>query len=133
MIDLFKPESLVEKKSRLFSIVVVGVVSILAVPVILPHVLHGFHFAHILLHIGGITLAAFIAILATFAYTKLKTKRLLLSAIAFNTFIGAEVVLLVETTWPSMYYLGTMSLQEIGHLLTFATLGLLASGVFRND
>jgi hypothetical protein len=133
LIDLFRPESIVEKKSRLFSAVVVGVVSILAIPVILPHILHGFHFAHILLHIGGITLAVFIAILATFAYTKLKTKRLLFSAIAFNIFISAEVVLLMETTWPSFYYLGDMSLQEIGHLLTFATLGLLALGVFRND
>ena len=112
---------------------VFGVVSILAIPVILPHILHGLHFAHILLHIGGTTLAVFIAILATFAYTKLKTKRLLLSAIAFNTFISAEAVLLVETTWPGMYYLGTMSLQEIGHLLTFITLGLLALGVFRHD
>lgn len=133
MIDLFRPESIVEKKSRLFSVIIVGVVSILAIPVILPHILHGFHFAHILLHIGGITLAVFIAILATFAYTKLKTKRLLLSAIAFNIFIGAEVLLLMEATWPSFYYLGDMSLQEIGHILTFTTLGLLALGVFRND
>lgn len=133
MITLFKPENLVEKKSRLFTIVVAGVVSILAVPVILPHILHGFHFAHILLHIGGLTLAAFIAILATFAYVKLKTKRLLLSAIAFNTFISAEVILLIETTWPGTYFLGNWSLQEIGHLLTFSTLGLLALGVFRND
>ena len=133
MIELFKPGNLVEKKSRLFSIVVIGVVSILAIPVILPHILHGFHFAHILLHVGGITLAVFIAILATFAYVKLKTKRLLISAIAFHTFISAEVVLLVETTWPSTYFLGNWSLQEIGHLLTFATLGLLALGVFRND
>ena len=133
MNELFRPENLVERKSRLFSIVVVGVVSILALPVILPHILHGFHFAHILLHIGGITLAVFIAILATFAYTKLKTKRLLLSAFAFHTFISAEVVLLVDTTWPSTFYLGTMSLQEMGHLLTLTTLGLLALGVFRHD
>jgi hypothetical protein len=26
-----------------------------------------------------------------------------------------------------------MPLSEVGHLLTFATLGLLALGVFRND
>jgi hypothetical protein len=95
--------------------------------------LHGFHIAHIFLHIGGITLAVFITILAGIAYSRLRTKRLLLSAIAFANFIAAEFVLLIDTTWPSAYDLGDMPLSEVGHLLTFATLGLLALGVFRND
>ena len=130
---MFRPQAIVEKKSTLFSVVVIGVVAILAVPVIVPHLLHGYHMIHIFLHIGGITLAVFITILATLAYANLKTKRLLLSAIAFGTFIGAETVLLVDATWPTLYYLGDMSLLELGHLLTFSTLGLLALGVFRND
>jgi hypothetical protein len=53
--------------------------------------------------------------------------------VAFATFIGAEIVMLVDTTWPSLYDLGEMPLFEVGHLLTFTTLGLLALGVFRND
>jgi len=130
---LFRPESLIEKKSALFSIVVTGVIAILALPVILPHLLHGFHLAHIFLHIGGITLAVFITLLATIAYYRLRTKRLLLSAIAFANFILAESILLVDATWPSIYDLGDMPLLEVGHLLTFTTLGLLAIGVFRND
>lgn len=130
---MFRPESIVEKKSTLFSVVVTGVVAILALPVIIPHLLHGFHIAHIFLHVGGITLAVFITSLAVLAYAKLKTKRLLLSMIAFGNFIGAEVVLLVDATWPNLYDLGDMPLLEVGHLLTFATLGLLALGVFRND
>ncbi|MCV0400328.1 MAG: hypothetical protein K5785_10115 [Nitrosarchaeum sp.] len=130
---MFRPESIVEKKSTLFSVVVTGVVAILALPVIIPHLLHGFHIAHIFLHVGGITLAVFITSLAVLAYAKLKTKRLLLSTIAFGNFIGAEVVLLVDATWPNLYDLGYMPLLEVGHLLTFATLGLLALGVFRND
>ena len=130
---MFRPERIVEKKSALFSIVVAGVVAILALPIIIPHLLHGFHIAHIFLHIGGITLAVFITILAGIAYSRLRTKRLLLSAIAFANFIAAEFVLLIDTTWPSVYDLGDMPLSEVGHLLTFATLGLLALGVFRND
>ena len=122
-----------EKKSTLFSIVVAGIVAILALPIIVPHLLHGYHIAHIFLHIGGITLAVFITILAGFAYSRLRTKRLLLSAIAFTNFIAAEFVLLIDTTWPTIYDLGDMPLFEVGHLLTFATLGLLALGVFRND
>ena len=133
MIGLFRPESIVEKKSTLFSAVITGVVAILALPVIMPHLLHGFHLAHIFLHVGGITLAVFISILATFAYVKLKTKRLLLSAVAFGMFIVAEIVLLIDATWPGMFDLTNMTLNEVGHLLTFCTLGLLALGVFRND
>ena len=130
---MFRPERIVEKKSALFSIVVAGVVAILALPIIIPHLLHGFHIAHIFLHIGGITLAVFITILGGIADSRLRTKRLLLSVIAFANFIAAEFVLLIDTTWPSAYDLGNMPLSEVGHLLTFATLGLLALGVFRND
>ena len=130
---MFRPESIVEKKSVLFSVVVAGVVAILALPVIIPHLLHGHHIAHIFLHSGGITLAVFISILAGIAYFRFRTKRLLLSAIAFANFIAAETVLLVDATWPNIYDLEFMPLSEIGHLLTFGTLGLLALGVFRND
>ena len=132
-ITLFRPESIVERKSALFSVVVAGVVAILALPIIVPHLLHGFHIAHIFLHVGGIMLAVFITILAVVAFYRLKTTRLLLSSIAFANFIAAEIILLVDATWPSIYDLGDMPLSELGHLLTFATLGLLALGVFRND
>ena len=103
---MFRPESIVERKSALFSIVVTGVVAILAMPIIIPHLLHGFHIAHIILHVGGITLAVFISILAGIAYYRLKTKRLLLSAIAFANFIVAEIILLLDATWPTVYDLG---------------------------
>ena len=133
VITLLRPENLVERKSTLFSIIVTGVIVILALPIIIPHLFHGYHIAHIFLHIGGITLAVFISTLAISAYVRLRTKRLLLSAIAFSTFIGAESVLLVDSTWPTVYDLGILPLNEVGHLLTFITLGLLALGVFRND
>jgi len=130
---LFRPERIVERKSTLFSIVVTGVVAILALPIIIPHLLHGYHLVHIFLHIGGITLSVFISVLAGIAYCRLRTKRLLLSAIAFTNFIAAEVVLLIDATWPNIYDLEGISFSEVGHLLTFVTLGLLALGVFRND
>lgn len=133
LITLFRPERIVERKSALFSIVVTGVVAILALPIIIPHLLHGYHIAHIFLHVGGISLAVFISVLAGLAYYRLRTKRLLLSAIAFANFIAAEFTLLVDATWPNIYDFEFMPLSEVGHLLTFGTLGLLALGVFRND
>lgn len=117
----------------MFSIVVAGVVGILSAPVILPHIFHGYHMAHIALHIGGITLAAFLSVLSIAAFLKLRTKRLLFTAIAFGIFILAETVLVIDATWPMIYDINGVSLLEFGHILTFSTLGILAMGVFRND
>ena len=122
-----------ERKSALFSIVVAVMVGILAIPVIIPHILHGFHMAHIVLHIGGIILAIFISLLAILAYSRLRTKRLLITSFAFGIFIAAESILLIDATWPTVYDFDAISLLEVGHLLTFTTLGMLALGVFRND
>ena len=130
---MFRPEQILEKKSALFSIVVAGVVGILAAPVILPHVFHGLHIIHILLHVGGITLATFLTILSALAYFRLKSKRLMITTYAFSVFIVGEVVTLVDATWPNIYDIGDLALLEVGHLLLITSLGLLAMGVFRND
>jgi len=130
---LFRPSYVVEKKSVLLTSVVIAIVGSLAVPVILPHVLHGYHVVHILLHTGGLTLAVFITILAVSAFFRMRSKRLLYTSVAFGMFIMAEVTLLVDATWPLAFRLGTVPLTEVGHILTFTTLGLLAIGVLRND
>ena len=130
---LFRPEQLFEKKSTLFGFVVIAVIATLAIPIIIPHIFHGFHLYHILLHVGGISLSIFLTLLAVLAYFKLKTKRLLLTMIAFFVFSGSESVLLIDATWPTLYDFGLLSLLEVGHLLVITSMGLLAMGVFRND
>ena len=130
---MFRPEQILEKKSALFSIVVAGVVGILAAPVILPHAFHGLHIVHILLHVGGITLASFLTILSALAYFRLKSKRLMITTFAFSVFIVAEIITLIDATWPNIYDIGDLALLEVGHLLMITSLGLLAMGVFRND
>jgi len=124
---------ILERKSALFSIISIIMIGFLAIPVILPHILHGMHIAHIGLHIGGVVFAVFITILAVLAYLKLRTRRMLITSIAFGIFIVAELVLLVDATWPTLYDFDTMSLLEVAHLLTFGTLGMMVLGVFRND
>jgi hypothetical protein len=130
---LFRADHLLEKKSTLFGIVVLGVVGALAIPIIVPHIFHGFHILHISLHVGGITLAAFLTILGILAYNRLRTKRLLLTMIAFFVFVASESVVLIDATWPTLYDIGLLSLLEVGHLLIITSMGLLAMGVFRND
>lgn len=130
---MFKPEVILQKKSALFGAVVLVVIGTLMIPVIIPHIFHGFHVVHIGLHVGGLVLAVFISLIASIAYFRLKTKRLFFTSVAFGIFIAAESLLLVDATWPSIYEILDMSLLEVGHILTIGTLGLLALGVFRND
>lgn len=130
---MFRLESLIEKKPSLLGIVVGTIVGTLAIPVILPHVFHGYHVYHILLHVTGICVAVFITVLAIVAYYRLKTKRLLLTTIAFSIFIAAESIVLIDATWPQLYDLNQISLLEIGHMLTITSLAVLAAGVFRNN
>lgn len=124
---------ILENKPTLFSATACAVVAILAIPVIIPHMLHGYHMAHITLHIAGLTLAAFLTILAVASYRRTGSRRLMISALAFTCFAASEAVLLTDTAWPFLMSIGILPLMELGHLLGFAALGLLAMAVFRND
>lgn len=126
-------ERLLERKPALFSATACIVIGILAIPVIIPHMLHGYHMLHITLHIAGLTLATFITILAAGSYHRTKSRRMQISFVAFACFVFSEIVLLIDTVWPFLTTISPLPLQEIGHLLVFSALGLLALAVFRND
>lgn len=130
---MFNPNQIVNKKSNLFTIVLATIIALLAIPVIIPHVLHGYHMVHIGIHIAGLTLSSFLLILALYAYKNLKTTRMMLTSISFSMFVSAEIITLIDATWPTVYDLEYMTMSEIGHILLIITLGMLAIGVFRND
>lgn len=125
--------SLFESKPRLFTSVILIVVGIAGVPLVLPNIFHGYHPIHIVLHTSGIVFAAFLTIVSSFAYVKMRTKKLFYTVIAFSMFIGAESLSLVDATWPFTFYLGSISLLEISHMLVIAMLGIFTIAVFRND
>ncbi len=122
-----------ENKSKLFGSVILAVIGILIAPIILPNLFHGTHIAHIGLHIGGMVTAIFLTMVTIVAYTKMRTKRLLFTAVAFSFFISAEVISLIDITWPFTFYLGQLSLREIEHILIISMLGIFTLAVFRND
>lgn len=130
---MLRADYILERKPALFGVVLAVVLGSLALPVIAPHAFHGYHVFHILLHVAGITLSLFLAIIAVIAFYRLRTKRMGLTAIAFSVFCCAESVVLIEATWPGLYRLEMLSLLEVGHLMMITSMGLLALGVFRND
>ena len=130
---MFRAEYILEKKSVLFGAIFAVIVGSLAMPVIVPHIFHGYHVFHILMHVAGITLSSFLTVIAIVAYSRLKTRRMLLTMIAFTVFGVSESIVLVDATWPALYDISLLPLLELGHMLMITSMGLLAMGAFRND
>ena len=128
-----KESHFLENRPKLFATVIFTVISILAIPVILPHIFHEFQVFHILLHLGGVSIASFLTIISELAYTRIRTKRLLFTMIAFSLFAVAEIFSVIDAAWQYTYYLGTVSADEVGHILELCTLGMFAVSVFRRD
>lgn len=130
---MFRPQSLIETKSTLLSVIIFLLIATLAIPVILPHVFHKFTLFHVLLHISGIGFAVFLTIVATIAYSRVRTRRLLYTMIAFAGFAVAESFSLIDAAWQYEFYWWQFSPAEVGHLLMMFTLLMFALSVFRGD
>jgi hypothetical protein len=130
---VFRYDKVIESKPMLLSIIIFVVIGILSVPIILPHLFHGTHFFHIVLHTVGTIVAVFLTIITAIAYAKIKTKRLLFTMIAFSVFIGAEALALVDATWPFTFYIGEISIAEVSHMFIISMLGIFTLAVFRKD
>lgn len=130
---MFRATQIIDKKSNLFTIILASVIALLAIPVIIPHILHGYHMVHIGIHISGLILSTFLLLLAVNAYINLRSRKMLFTSVSFSMFLSAEIVTLIDATWPMIYDLGEVTLSELGHVLLLTTLGMLAMGVFRND
>lgn len=126
-------ENLIEKKGNLFLLCVFVAIGTMLLPVILPHLFHGIHIVQIGINIAGLALAIFLTISAAYAYSKIRTKRLATTFIAFSFFIASEVFAVVDATWPYTFYLGTVSMTEISHLFIIGMLGIFSIGVFSRD
>lgn len=128
-----KESHFLENRPKLFAIVIFSVIGILAIPVILPHIFHKFQVFHILLHLSGVSIASFLSIVSALAYTRIKTRRLLFTLIAFALFAVSEIFSVIDAAWQYTYYLGSVSADEVGHILALCTLGMFAMSVFRRD
>ena len=130
--DMFSYQRFANNKPILLIAVIVGVVGALSVPVLWPHVYHGSHIYHLLLHTAGIVLSVFLAILSVNAYYKMRTKKMIITTVAFMVFTGAEFVQLMDATKTHVYNI-LESPSEIAHLMMLAMIGLLALAIFRRD
>jgi len=124
-------QQLTNSKPKLLGAVIVAVVGGLAIPFLLPHVFHGTHILHLLLHTAGIVLATFLTILGVNAYYQLRTKKMAITAAAFSLFAALELVQLINATETHVYDL--FASTEIVHLMLLGVVGLFAIAIFRRD
>ena len=129
---MFSYQTFVNNKPRLLIAVIIAVVGTLSIPVLWPHVYHGSHIYHLLLHTAGIVLSVFLAILSVNAYYKMRTKKMIITTIAFMVFTGAEFIQLMDATKTHVYNI-LESPSEIAHLMMLGMIGLLALAIFRRD
>jgi hypothetical protein len=129
---MFRYQRFVNNKPKLLIAVILTVVGSLSIPILMPHVYHGTHIYHLLLHTAGIILSVFLAILSVNAYYKMRTKKMIITTIAFMIFTGAEIVQLLDATKTHVYNI-LESPSEISHLMMLGMIGLLALAIFRRD
>ena len=87
---MFSYQRFANNKPKLLIVVILTVVGSLSIPVLMPHIYHGSHIYHLLLHTSGIILSVFLAILSVNAYYKMRTKKMIEKAFrtSFQRFIG---------------------------------------------
>ena len=129
---MFSYQKFANNKPKLLIAIILTVVGSLSIPVLMPHVYHGAHIWHLLLHTAGIILSVFLAILSVNAYYKMRTKKMIITTIAFIIFTGAEIVQLLDATKTHVYNI-LESPSEISHLMMLGMIGLLALAIFRRD
>lgn len=85
-------------KPRLLVLIASVVISLSIVPFILPHIFHPHMIYHILMHLVGLILSQFLAVVSIMAYLKSRTSRIFFMTLGFVTLVIAEYVYLLNST-----------------------------------
>jgi hypothetical protein len=127
-----KPRVIIDKilsdKPKLFIVVSVIVVSVLAVPLIIPHINHPQHIYHIILHIASLILSIFLFIVSISSYIRNGGSRLLFMSLGFLSLVIVEVLFLFYAARGIQDILIPGVNIELPHIILFAMLALFGIG-----
>jgi hypothetical protein len=124
-------DKIVSDKPRLFIVISIIVVSVLAVPVIIPHINHPQHFYHVILHIASLVLSLFLFIVSISSYIRNGGSRLLFMSLGFLSLVIVETLFLFYATQGIQEILIPMINVELPHVILFAMLTLFGIGVLK--
>jgi len=123
--------NLVSDKPKLFIVVSVIVVSVLAIPLIIPFISHPQHIYLIILHIVSLILAIFLCIVSFSSYFRNGGSRLLFMSLGFISLIVVEVLFLFYAARGIQDILIPVVNIELPHIILLAMLALFGIGIVK--
>ncbi|HJS65421.1 MAG TPA: hypothetical protein VJ767_11280 [Nitrososphaeraceae archaeon] len=85
-------------KPKLLALIASVVLSILTVPVILPHIYHTDMIYHIIMHLASLIISQFLALVSILAYARTKSVKILFMTMGFVTLVAVEYLYLLGST-----------------------------------
>ena len=112
----------------LVTALVVGVVA----PLVIPHVAHPSMIYHILLHMAGLTIAIFLSIVSSLAFSRNRTTRMLLMAVGFMSLALVEFFYLLQAGGIAIgqVIIPTVNI-ELSHVILLIMVSLFGLGVLK--
>lgn len=118
-------------KPRLFAIISISVLAILAAPVIIPHINQPSMIYHILLHVATVIITIFISVISIISYTRTHNTKILLMTFGFLALAGAEVLHLLTATRSITNFVIPFVNIELSHIVLLAMVTLFGTGVLK--
>lgn len=122
--------NIASSKPRLLAVVTVVVLSLMVVPVILPHISDTSTIYHLLLHIISLIIAIFLGIVSVLAYLKNGSWRLLFMMLGFFLLSGVETIYLFDVSSNVEDIVIPVVDIELSHVIFLAMLTLFGIGIF---
>jgi hypothetical protein len=109
--------------------IIVGVIT----PLVIPHISHPSMIYHIILHLAGMTIAAFLGLVSLLAYKRVRTIRILLMTIGFIALGTAEILYFLDALdiFPVAHL--PISNIELPHVILLIMLTMFGVGVLKNS
>jgi hypothetical protein len=123
--------NILSDKPKLFILVSVVVVSVPAIPLIIPYLNHPQHIYHIVLHIVSLILSIFLCIVSFSSYFRNGGSRLLFMSLGFFSLVVVEILFLFYAARGIQDIMIPMVNIELPHIILFAMLALFGIGIVK--
>ena len=124
-------DNILSDKPKLFILVSVVVVSVLAIPMIIPYLNHPQHIYHIVLHIVSLILSIFLCIVSLSSYFRNGGSRLLFMSLGFISLVVVEILFLFYAARGIQDIIVPVVNIELPHIILFAMLALFGIGIVK--
>jgi hypothetical protein len=124
-------DNILSDKPKLFFLVSVIVVSVLAIPMIIPYMNYPQHIYHIVLHIVSLILSIFLCIVSLSSYFRNGGVRLLFMSLGFVSLVVVEILFLFYAARGIQDIIVPVVNIELPHIILFAMLALFGIGIIK--